>query len=76
MIYQVLEEPPSLNEIKREVEIPQSLEEFVAELKRESVSDAKTFAVKLKAMVTYSYMMLQISLDICALKYDKVSHSG
>lgn len=52
VIYQVLEEPPSLNEIKGEVEIPQSLEDFVAELRKESVSDAKTFAVKLRAMVT------------------------
>ncbi|XP_074375428.1 putative galacturonosyltransferase 12 [Apium graveolens] len=52
VIYQVLEEPPSLDEIKREDEIPQSIDEFVAEMKKDGVSDAKTFAVKLKAMVT------------------------
>lgn len=60
VIYQVLEETPSLNEIKGDVEIPQTLEEFVAELKEESVSDAKTFAVKLRAMVT---------LIICCFKF-------
>lgn len=76
MIYQVLEEPPILNEIKGEVDIPQSLEEFLAEIKKESVSDAKTFAVKLKAMVKYCYMLFQISINICTLFHDKVSPFG
>ncbi|CAA3011634.1 probable galacturonosyltransferase 12 [Olea europaea subsp. europaea] len=50
IIYQVLEEPINQSEIDLEQEIPQTLEDFVAEL-NDGQSDAKTFAVKLKAMV-------------------------
>ncbi|KAL2476235.1 putative galacturonosyltransferase 12 [Abeliophyllum distichum] len=49
VIYQVLEDNQS--EIQLGPEIPQTLEDFVAEMK-DGRSDAKTFAVKLKAMVT------------------------
>lgn len=47
-IYRVLE---GQNELESdESNVPESLEEFVAEM-RSNISDAKTFAVKLKAMV-------------------------
>ncbi|PIA58504.1 hypothetical protein AQUCO_00500444v1 [Aquilegia coerulea] len=47
-IYKILEDNRSQDE---ETEVPQSLEEFVAEM-RSNKSDLKTFALKLKAMVT------------------------
>ncbi|XP_042519662.1 probable galacturonosyltransferase 12 isoform X2 [Macadamia integrifolia] len=52
-IYRILEERgEELEEIQgRLSEVPQSLEEFIAEMKN-SKSDLKTFAVKLKAMVS------------------------
>ncbi|KAF8391479.1 hypothetical protein HHK36_023784 [Tetracentron sinense] len=49
-IYRILEEPGSQEEIQVS-DVPQSLEDFVAEMKNNR-SDAKTFAVKLKAMVS------------------------
>ncbi|KAL5736081.1 hypothetical protein ACOSQ2_030869 [Xanthoceras sorbifolium] len=51
VIYQVLEEPISKDELQGRSDIPQTLEEFMADIK-ESKSDAKTFAVKLREMVT------------------------
>lgn len=51
MIYQVFQEPVDPEEIQKEAaDIPQSLEDFVAEMK-DTRSDAKTFATKLKSMV-------------------------
>lgn len=51
VIYKILKEPIIEDEVKGEAEIiPQSLEEFLAEMK-DSRSDAKTFALKLKSMV-------------------------
>lgn len=47
MIYQVLEDEI---EIEEGPETPQSLEEFLEEMK-DTKPDAETFAVKLKAMV-------------------------
>lgn len=47
VIYQVLEEDTNPNE---EEIGPQTLQEFVAEMKSE-LPDAKTFAIKLKTMV-------------------------
>lgn len=49
-MYHVLEEPLSQEELKGRSDIPQSLEEFMAEMK-ETKTDAKTFAVKLREMV-------------------------
>ncbi|XP_042060149.1 probable galacturonosyltransferase 12 [Salvia splendens] len=49
VIYQVLEEDTNPNE---EEIGPQTLQEFVAEMKSE-LPDAKTFAIKLKTMVTF-----------------------
>ncbi|KAM7498817.1 hypothetical protein LguiA_023231 [Lonicera macranthoides] len=49
VIYQVLQEPVNQDETQ-ETEVPQSLEEFVAQM--DSRTDAKTFALKLKSMVT------------------------
>ncbi|GAB2230648.1 hypothetical protein Drorol1_Dr00014929 [Drosera rotundifolia] len=50
VIYQVLEEPNSANEIKPDPDVPQSLEEFVSQMK-ETRPDAKTFAMELKSMI-------------------------
>ncbi|PIN19622.1 Polygalacturonate 4-alpha-galacturonosyltransferase [Handroanthus impetiginosus] len=51
VIYEVLEEPVDQSEIQLGAEIPQTLEDFIAEIKDEQ-PDVKTFAVKLKSMVT------------------------
>ncbi|XP_057950213.1 probable galacturonosyltransferase 12 [Malania oleifera] len=51
VVYQVLEEPLSKEEIQKLSEVPQSLEDFMAEIK-DSRSDAMAFALKLRAMVT------------------------
>ncbi|XP_043689505.1 probable galacturonosyltransferase 12 isoform X2 [Telopea speciosissima] len=50
-IYRILEESGDEEDIQGRSEAPQSLEEFVAEMKSNK-SDVKTFAVKLKAMVS------------------------
>ena len=50
MIYQILDEPVSKDEVQGKTDIPQTLEEFMAEIK-ESRSDAKTFALRLREMV-------------------------
>jgi len=50
VIYQVLEEPISKDELQGRSDVPQTLEDFMAEIKR-SKSDAKTFAIKLREMV-------------------------
>ncbi|KAJ4977228.1 hypothetical protein NE237_002334 [Protea cynaroides] len=49
-IYRILEEKGNEGVIPGRSEVPQSLEEFVAEMKSNK-SDVRTFAVKLKAMV-------------------------
>lgn len=51
VIYQVLEEPVNQDELQARPQIPQTLEDFMAEI-RDSRPDAKAFALKLKAMVT------------------------
>ncbi|PQQ16201.1 putative galacturonosyltransferase 12 [Prunus yedoensis var. nudiflora] len=51
VIYQILEEPIGKDELQGRSDIPQSLDEFMAEIK-EGKSDARTFAVKLRDMVT------------------------
>ncbi|KAK4491971.1 hypothetical protein RD792_002755 [Penstemon davidsonii] len=51
VIYQVLEEPVNQSEVQLEKEVPQTLEDFIAEIKEEQ-PDAKTFALKLKSMIT------------------------
>lgn len=54
VIYQVLEEPIDQNQVQiTGPEIPQTMEDFIAEMKGER-PDAKTFAFKLKAMVYYA----------------------
>lgn len=54
MIYQVLDEPTDQIEIEEGPETPQSLEEFMEEMK-DTRPDAETFAVKLKTMV-FTYL--------------------
>ncbi|KAK3424199.1 hypothetical protein EUGRSUZ_F00995 [Eucalyptus grandis] len=51
VIYQILDKPVSEDELKGKSEIPQTLEDFVTEMK-ESRSDAKAFALRLREMVT------------------------
>ncbi|XP_042483166.1 probable galacturonosyltransferase 12 isoform X1 [Macadamia integrifolia] len=50
-MYRILEERGEEEDIQGRSDVPQSLEEFVAEMKSNQ-SDVKTFAVKLKAMVS------------------------
>ncbi|KMS98526.1 hypothetical protein BVRB_4g092170 [Beta vulgaris subsp. vulgaris] len=53
VLYEVFEEPSRVIDEKNPgSDIPQSLEEFMAEM-RDSRPDARTFAVKLKTMVNY-----------------------
>lgn len=59
MIYQVLEEPSDQIEMEAGPETPQTLEEFMAEMK-DTKPDAETFAVKLKAMVLCTYHAFSI----------------
>ncbi|XP_027341076.1 probable galacturonosyltransferase 12 [Abrus precatorius] len=51
VIYQTLDEPLSKDELKGRSDIPQTLEEFMTEMK-EGGYDAKAFAVKLREMIT------------------------
>lgn len=53
MIYQTLDEPLGNDELKGRVDIPQTLEEFMINMK-EGRYDVKTFAVKLREMVIIS----------------------
>ncbi|XP_051124892.1 probable galacturonosyltransferase 12 [Andrographis paniculata] len=52
VMYQVLGEPVNQSQVQLGQEIPQTMEEFIEEMKDER-PDAKTFAIKLKAMVTF-----------------------
>ncbi|KAI7747153.1 hypothetical protein M8C21_033332, partial [Ambrosia artemisiifolia] len=52
VIYQILEEPFGRDEIVGGPDIPQTLEEFVDSIKGSNRPDAKTFAIKLKNMIT------------------------
>ncbi|KAJ0715570.1 putative polygalacturonate 4-alpha-galacturonosyltransferase [Helianthus annuus] len=54
VIYQVLEDPSSKYDIPggSDADIPQTLEDFVSSLKGSNRPDAKTFAIKLKSMLT------------------------
>ncbi|XP_054815066.1 probable galacturonosyltransferase 12 [Prosopis cineraria] len=51
VIFQVLDEPLGKDDLQGRSDIPQTLEEFMAEV-REGEYDVKTFAVKLREMVT------------------------
>ncbi|KAM1041450.1 hypothetical protein ACFX13_031375 [Malus domestica] len=51
VIYQILEEPIGKHELQGRSDIPQSLDEFMVEIK-DGKFDARTFAVKLREMVT------------------------
>lgn len=57
-IYRVLEEGESKEVKSSASDVPQSLEEFVAEMKSNR-SDAKTFALRLKAMVCAASILIQ-----------------
>lgn len=50
MIFQVLDEPLGKDKLQGRSDIPQTLEDFMTEVK-ESEYDAKTFALKLREMV-------------------------
>ena len=50
VIFQVLEQPLGNDELKGRRDIPQTLEEFMDEVKNKRL-DAKTFALKLREMV-------------------------
>ncbi|CAM8890871.1 unnamed protein product [Rhodiola kirilowii] len=52
VIYQVLTEPLSKEQIQNISDVPQTLEDFMEEVNSESSLDAKAFAMKLREMVT------------------------
>ena len=56
MIYQTLDENLGKNELQGRSDIPQTLEEFMTDMKKGGY-DAKTFAVKLREMVPFSYYL-------------------
>jgi alpha-1,4-galacturonosyltransferase len=57
VMYQVLEQPLDNDELKGRDDIPQTLEEFMDEVKN-SIFDAKAFALKLREMVSYGLYLL------------------
>lgn len=61
VIYQVLQQPMAEDELKGRSEIPQTLEDFMAEIK-ESRPNAKTFALKLRDMVVPPLLVLSYSI--------------
>jgi hypothetical protein len=61
VIYQVLEEPIGKDELQGRFDVPQSLEEFMAEIKK-GKSDAKTFALELREMVILFSSLLPLAL--------------
>lgn len=63
VIYQVLEEPLSKDALQGRSDIPQTLEEFMSQIK-ESRLDAKTFAVKLREMVLFNIKKLDCDIDV------------
>lgn len=64
-MYQILDEPASKDEIQGRDDIPQTLEEFTAEVK-ESRSDARAFAIKLRAMVLLFPISIKFPLNYFA----------
>uniref|UniRef100_A0A7N0VCM1 Hexosyltransferase n=1 Tax=Kalanchoe fedtschenkoi TaxID=63787 RepID=A0A7N0VCM1_KALFE len=52
VLYQVLAEPLSKEEVKNISDVPQTLEDFMNEVINESSLDMKAFAIKLREMVT------------------------
>ena len=61
MIYQVLEEPIGKDDLKGRSYVPQSLEDFMAEI-RKGKTDAKTFAFKLREMVLIFFISVTLAL--------------
>ncbi|XP_004505434.1 probable galacturonosyltransferase 12 isoform X2 [Cicer arietinum] len=51
-IYGILDQPIGKDELERRSDIPQTLEEFMTEMKKGGY-DARTFAIKLREMVTF-----------------------
>lgn len=52
MIYGILDQPLGKDELEGRSDIPQTLEEFMTQMK-EGGYDAKTFAIKLREMVPF-----------------------
>ena len=52
MIYKILDEPVEKDEVEGRSDIPQTLEDFMTDMK-EGGYDAQTFATKLREMVIY-----------------------
>ncbi|KAE8733274.1 putative galacturonosyltransferase 12 [Hibiscus syriacus] len=50
VMYQILDEPVSKDEVQGKTDVPQTLQEFMSEMKQ-SILDAKTFALKLREMI-------------------------
>ncbi|CAI0437090.1 unnamed protein product [Linum tenue] len=59
VMYRVLEQPIDKDELQGRTDIPQTLEEFMAEVK-DSGFDARTFALKLREMVLFLPLYIHI----------------
>lgn len=57
VIYQVLEQPLGSDELKGRSDVPETLEEFMDEVKN-NILDAKDFAFKLREMVSCCFNLL------------------
>jgi len=56
VIYGILDQPLGKDELEGRSDIPQTLEEFMTQMK-EGGYDAKTFAIKLREMVPFSHSL-------------------
>lgn len=75
VIYQVFEEPSNRQDAtKPDPDQPQSLEDFVLQMKLDR-PDARTFALKLKAMVSKTVITFarETKFKLTSLKYQSVS---
>lgn len=53
MIYGILDQPLGKDELEGRSDIPQTLEEFMTQMKEGGYEDAKKFAIKLREMVPF-----------------------
>lgn len=67
MIYQILDEPISEDEIEPKSDIPQTLQDFMADIKQ-ATPDAKAFALKLRQMVYVSLITISTNNNFYNIK--------
>lgn len=59
VIYQVLAEPLSREEMQNVSDVPQTLEDFMSEVNDKGNLDAKRFAIKLREMVSLTHLEIR-----------------